>query len=138
MTIEMQALLVVTAVLLASLGVQGGLAPATHGFRWGLGPRDEPRPPSMLQGRMNRIVANTIEGMVLFIPLVFIAYATGISTPLTQTGAVLFAAARIGFAIVYAIGIPVLRSVVWGVGLVGLLMMAFDLVRATPAASGAP
>lgn len=129
MTIELQSLLGAAFILFALLSVQGTLAPATHGLRWGLGPRDEARTPSVLQGRMNRIVANHMEGMAMFAPLVIVAHLSGVSTPLTQSGAALFVVSRALFAIVYAFGIPVLRSLVWGASVAGLVMIAVETAR---------
>ncbi len=130
MSIEFQALFGVTALLLALLCVQGGLVPATHGFKWGLGPRDEPRDPSVLQGRLSRIVANHLEGMAMFVPLILIAHLSDISTSLTQAGALVFLAGRAAFAVIYFIGIPVLRSASWTVAMVGLFMIGFELIKA--------
>jgi uncharacterized MAPEG superfamily protein len=129
MTIELQALYVVAAILLVLLSVQGMLAPITHGLKWGLGPRDEPRTPSILQGRMNRIVANHLEGMAMFIPLILIADLADVSTPLTQWGAVIYAGGRAAFAVVYLVGVPVLRSATWGAAMVGLLAIGYELLR---------
>lgn len=129
MTIELQSLLGAAFILFALLSVQGTLAPLTHGFRWGLGPRDEARTPSVLQGRMNRIIANHMEGMAMFAPLVLVAHLAGVSTPMTQLGAELFVIARAAFAVVYAFGIPVLRSLVWGAGVAGLIMIAVEIAR---------
>ncbi len=131
MSVELQSLFIVSVTLLALLFVQGGLAPAIHGFKWGLGPRDEPRDPSVLQGRMSRIVANHLEGMAMFIPLVLIVELAGLSSALTAAGALIFAAARVAFALVYAAGIPVLRSAMWGVALLGLGMIGFAVAAAT-------
>lgn len=129
MSIELQALFGAAAIMLTLVLVQGALIPATYGFKWGLGPRDEPREPTAILGRMKRIVANHVEAMAIFVPLILIVYFAGISTPLTQWGAILFVAARAAFAIIYAMGIPVLRSAAWGVGLTGLMMIGFELVR---------
>lgn len=127
MPIELSMLFAATIVTMLLLFVQGGVTPLAHGFKWGLGPRDEPRTPTILQGRMNRIVANHLEGMMMFIPLILIANLAGISTPLTQWGAMIFVGGRIAFAFVYAAGIPVLRSAVWGVSLAGILMLVAAL-----------
>jgi len=129
MSIELQALFGAAVIMLALVLVQGALIPATYGFKWGLGPRDEPREPTALLGRMKRIVANHVEAMAVFVPLILIAYFAEISTPLTQWGAILFVAARAAFAVIYAMGIPVLRSAAWGAGLIGLLMIGFELLR---------
>lgn len=130
MTIELQSLLGAIVILFALLAVQGTLAPLTHGLRWGLGSRDEARTPTVLQGRMTRIIANHLEGMAMFTPLVFIAHLTGVSTPMTQLGAELFVVARAAFAVVYACGIPVWRSLIWGVSVAGLFMIAAGIAQA--------
>lgn len=130
MTIELQSLLGTAFILFALLAVQGTLAPLTHGLRWGLGPRDEARAPSVLQGRMNRIIANHLEGMAMFAPLVLVAHLAGISTPMTQWGAALFVVSRALFAVVYAFGVPVLRSAIWGGSVAGLIMIAAEIARA--------
>ncbi|MEM9618412.1 MAG: MAPEG family protein [Pseudomonadota bacterium] len=129
MSVELQSLFGVAAILLALVLLQGALIPATYGFKWGLGARDEPREPTALLGRMRRIIANHLEGMAMFVPLILIAHFAGISTPLTQWGAVLFVAGRAAFAVIYMMGVPVLRSAAWGVALTGLLMVGFDVVR---------
>ena len=130
MSVELQSLFAVVFILFILLFVQGGLVPATHGFKWGLGPRDEPRAPSVLQGRMSRIVANHLEGMAMFAPLVLIVELAALSSPLTAAGAVTFAAARAAFAVIYVLGVPVLRSIAWGVALIGLGMMAVAIAGA--------
>lgn len=129
MTPELTALLANAGILLLLLVIQGGLVPATHGLKWGLGPRDEPRDPSVLQGRLNRIVANHIEGMAMFAPLILIAHAAGLASPLTALGAIVFVAGRAAFAIIYMAGVPVLRSAAWGTAMIGLFMVAYDVVR---------
>lgn len=130
MSIELQSLFAVAVITLFLLFMQGYLVPATHGFKWGLGPRDEPRDPSVLQGRMSRVVANHLEGMAMFVPLILIVELAGLSSPLTAAGAVLFAAARALFALIYLAGVPVLRSVVWGAALIGIFMIGFAIAVA--------
>lgn len=123
MSIELQALFGTTVLMFLIVSLQGTLAPATHGFKWGLGPRDEPRTPSVLQGRVNRIAANHMESMLMFAPLVIIAHFYGVSTGLTQLGAGLYFIGRLMFLVVYLLGAPVLRSVVWGVGMTGTILV---------------
>ena len=130
MTIELQALFAAAVITLLLVFLQGGLQPAVHGFKWGLGPRDEPRDPTILQGRLSRILANHLEGMAMFVPLILIAQLGGISTPLTQLGAIVFVAGRAAFAVIYMLGIPVARSAAWGVALAGLLMIGFAVAGA--------
>jgi len=129
MSIELQSLLGLVGILLILVTIQGMLVPVVHGLKWGLGPRDKPKEPSVLQGRLKRIVANHMEGMAMFVPLILVAHLTAISTPLTVLGAGVFLAGRAAFAVVYFLGIPVLRSAVWGVSMAGLFMVAYELVK---------
>jgi uncharacterized MAPEG superfamily protein len=124
---ELEVLLHATTLTFLLLAVQGVMTPIFHGFKWGLGPRDEVREPTVLQGRANRIVANQIEAMVLFVPLILMVHVTEASSGITVTGAWIFLIGRMLFAIVYFLGIPVLRSLVWAVGVVGLIMIAAEL-----------
>ncbi|MEM7505627.1 MAG: MAPEG family protein [Pseudomonadota bacterium] len=131
MTIELQALVWACVTLIVLLGVQGALVPINQGFAWGLGSRDEPRDMTAFQGRMRRIVANHIEGLVVFAGLVLAAHLAGISSSTTQIGAILFVLARVLFAVTYMAGVPVVRSVIWGVGTFGILMIAVDVIAAS-------
>ena len=128
MTTELICLFWASVLLFAIIAWQGALTPLTQGFAWGLGSRDEPREPSVLQGRLRRVLANHIEGTVVFASLVLVAHLAGISNGMTQTGAILFVAARALFVPVYAAGIPYLRSVVWGAGTIGLIMMMIAIL----------
>lgn len=124
---ELEVLLYTTILTFVLLAVQGAMTPIFHGFKWGLGSRDETKEPSVLQGRANRIVANHMEGMVLFIPLILMVHLLDLSSQTTSNGAWIFLISRALFALVYFLGIPVLRSLIWGISVAGLAMIASDL-----------
>lgn len=128
MTYELKILVWVVALLFALLSYQGALVPINHGFKWGLGSRDEPRTPTVSQERARRTIANHLEGMAMFVPLILAAHLAGISNEATVWGAGLFLAGRVAFAICYLAGIPMLRSLSWGVSIVGLAMIFKALV----------
>lgn len=130
MTIELTMLAAVAILTFALIGFQGALVPINQGFGWGLGARDEPRDISALQGRAARTIANQIEGIAVFAPLVLIAHLAGVSTILTIWGAAIYFGARLSFAVLYLAGVPVLRSAAWGVGVVGLGLIGFEILRA--------
>lgn len=132
MTLELQAIAWTAVILFFSAGAQGLLTPLNQGLVWGLGARDEPRDLSALQRRMGRAVANHMEWMLVFVALVLVAHLAGISTPLTQAGAVLFAISRLLYVPVYAAGVPYLRTVVWFAGIVGLMLIAVEVLGAAP------
>lgn len=130
MTFELTMLFWAAVTLFVLLAVQGSLTPLTQGLSWGLGARDEPRELSVLQGRMKRVVANHIEGMAVFAVLIMVAHLAGVSTGLTQAGAAMFLGSRILFAVVYAGGLPVVRSLVWSLGAMGLILIGYEILTA--------
>lgn len=130
MAIELHCLFWASLLLLVLVSVQGATVPVVQGFAWGLGPRDAPRERTRFQRRMDRVVANHIESLAIFAGLVTVGQLAGISTEGTQAGAALFLAARIAFAALYAAGVPYLRSLAWGAGTLGLLVLAAEILRA--------
>lgn len=88
-----------------------------------MGNRDatlEVRPLSM---RADRAASNTKENFILFVALALVAHLSGTQSSLVEQGASLFFLARVVYLPVYYIGIPYVRTLVWTVGLVGLVMM---------------
>jgi uncharacterized MAPEG superfamily protein len=106
------------AVLGATLEV--GL-PTLAGNREGLAPM------ASWAGRAQRAHLNMLENLVLFIPLVLIADITSRDNAVVELGAQIFFWARLVYAIVYIAGVPWVRTAVWGVSVVGLLMIFFQL-----------
>ena len=68
--------------------------------------------------------ANAVENLAVFAPLVIIATLTGVSNPATILVAKLYLAARIVHYIVYAAGIPVVRTLTFVVGAGATLVIA--------------
>lgn len=100
-----------------------------YGFKWAASPRDQPAPePGILLGRVRRALANVLETFPLFAAAVL---AVGLVHRFNQwslIGANLYVWARVAYLAVYAAGVPVLRSLVWNVALLGILMVLWRLV----------
>jgi uncharacterized MAPEG superfamily protein len=95
-----------------------------YGTKWNTGPRDEePAPPSPVTGRLMRAQANFFETFPLMVAAVLIISVAGLSSRSTEIGSLMWIGARIVYLPLYAMGIPVLRSLVFLVSLVGLLMV---------------
>ena len=77
--------------------------------------------------RARRAHANAIENLAVFAPLVLIAAVTGVSTPATIIAAKLYVAGRLAHYVVYALGIPVLRTLSFFVGVGATLTIAIAL-----------
>ncbi|HMK68402.1 MAG TPA: MAPEG family protein [Stellaceae bacterium] len=81
-----------------------------------------------MAGRAHRAHRNMLESLVLFAALVLVAQVTGKANAATALGAQLFFWARLAYAFVYLGGIPWVRTGVWAVSVVGLVMIFLQLI----------
>ncbi len=79
-------------------------------------------------GRAQRAHHNMIENLVLFAVLVLVAVVAGKTNATTLLGAEIFFWSRVVYAAVYYAGIPWLRTGVWGVSVVGMVMIFLQLL----------
>ena len=106
----------------ASMGIKENGGPAQAG------PRDDLPESSVLRKRATRLAVNMKENLLLFAALVLIANAAGVSNDMTVLGAQLFFYARVVHAVVYLAGWPHVRPLVWLVSLVGMGMIAAQIL----------
>ena len=71
---------------------------------------------------------NLLETYPGYIALVVGLVATGKTGGLAATGAIIWIIARALYVIIYATGIPVVRTLVWAASIVGLVMMIIRLM----------
>jgi uncharacterized MAPEG superfamily protein len=84
----------------------------------------EPEPvPTGWAGRARRAHHNMLESLVLFAALVLVAAVGQKTNSVTALRAQIFFWARLVYALVYVAGIPWVRTGVWGVSVIGLLMI---------------
>ena len=69
-----------------------------------------------------------LESLIIFAALVLVAQFAGKINVVTALGAQLFFWARLAYAPVYVIGIPWLRTGLWGVSFAGLLQILLQLL----------
>ncbi|MDB5489792.1 MAG: hypothetical protein JWQ58_3507 [Reyranella sp.] len=81
-------------------------------------------------GRAKRAHLNMIENMVLFAVLVLVAAVAGKANAMTAMGAMIFFWARVAYAVIYLAGIAWLRTLAWFVSVIGLALIAFELLKA--------
>ncbi|HKU95753.1 MAG TPA: MAPEG family protein [Vineibacter sp.] len=79
-------------------------------------------------GRAKRAHANMLENLVLFAALVLVAQVAGKTNAMTVLGAQLFFWARLAYAVIYVAGIPWLRTLVWFVSIIGLVLIFLQLL----------
>ncbi len=91
-------------------------------------PRADDLPHSDWADRAMRAHANAIENLVIFAEVVLIAHAAGISTSLTATGAMLFFFLRLAHWVIYIIGIPYLRTLIFAASWFILFLMILTVL----------
>jgi uncharacterized MAPEG superfamily protein len=102
-----------------------------YGFKWNTGARDEAMPPlNAVAERLGRAQANLYETLPLFVAAVLGLHLLGISTPMTMLGAQLWFWGRVAYVPLYAFGVRMVRTLVWGVSFAGLVMLVAALVTA--------
>ena len=78
--------------------------------------------------RAQRAHHNMLESLVLFAALILICIVAGKSNATTLLGAQLFFWARLAYAVIYVAGIPWLRTAVWAVSVIGLILIFLQLL----------
>lgn len=94
-----------------------------YGRDWNMGARDETLPPpSPVAGRLSRAQANFLETLPLAIIGLAGVVIAGKAGPITVLAGWVWLAARAVYLPLYWAGIPKIRTLVWGVGLLALLV----------------
>jgi uncharacterized MAPEG superfamily protein len=70
-----------------------------------------------------------LENMVLFTALALVASVGGVTDPHVELGARIFYWARIVYIPIYMIGIPVARTGVWAISVIGMGLIFFSIVH---------
>jgi uncharacterized MAPEG superfamily protein len=121
---EIQMLLWSIVLGLVQLVIATTLATRDQGLPYNLSPRDEPPPPvGKITGRLLRAFQNFRETFVYFAVAVLVVALLGKSSPASVLGAMLYFWARLIYVPVYALGVPVIRTIVWAASVAGIVMV---------------
>ena len=88
-----------------------------------LGPRDDFEITNPRLGRAKRAMTNLLESLAVFVPVVLVIEVTGQNSATTAIAAAVFFWARVIYLPAYIMNPPFVRSLVWGVGFVALLIL---------------
>lgn len=132
MPIELKVLVAGCVLALIHIFAAGHVRTRQYGTAWNVGARDEALPPpEPIVGRLTRAQANYFETFPIVAAAILIDAAAGLFAQGTAIGALLWLGARIVYLPLYAAGVPVVRTLAFGVSLVGLVMLLWPaLVRA--------
>jgi uncharacterized MAPEG superfamily protein len=131
LSIELRMLIYSVVLAFVHIVAASHAASLQRGYRWTASARDdEVAPLAGVAGRLDRALRNFSETFPLFAALVFAAYALGRHSALTEYGAVLYFVARLVYLPLYALGVPLVRSLVWNVAALGMALMLVAVLGA--------
>ncbi len=100
-----------------------------RGYRWTASPRDaKVEPLRGVAGRLDRALRNFVETFPLFAAVVLAAHVTDTHDALTEWGARLYFWGRLAYVLLYAAGVPLVRSLVWNVATIGIALIVGALL----------
>ncbi|MCW2348829.1 MULTISPECIES: MAPEG family protein [unclassified Sphingobium] len=103
---------------------------AQYGTAWNVGARDQSLPePKPLVGRLARAQANYFETFPIVAIAILIDAQLDLFDRWTAIGAALWLGARIVYLPLYAAGVPVVRTMVFGISMIGVLMLLWPALR---------
>ncbi|HEY7472128.1 MAG TPA: MAPEG family protein [Gemmatimonadota bacterium] len=101
---------------------------AVRGIADTVGYPNDPRPQSPWAVRLTKAHTNAVENLVVFATLVLVAEIAGATNGVTATAALVYFWARLAHAIVYALGIPWLRTLAFTAGFFAQVAIAWQLL----------
>jgi uncharacterized MAPEG superfamily protein len=122
--LELSVLLWVAHVLTQAVAARG-----EFGDAYLFSPRDtEPAAKGLACGRATRALGNYVENYGPFIALALALIATGQGGGWGAVGATIWILARIVYLPIYLMGVIYVRTALWAISVIGLLMMLYRLV----------
>ena len=102
---------------------------AQYGRQWNVGARDETLPPlDPVPGRLVRAQANFLETFPIAIVALIGVVLANRASQWTALGGWIWLGARVVYLPLYWAGVPVIRTLVWTVSMVGLAMVLWPLL----------
>ncbi|MFM1959314.1 MAG: hypothetical protein RL588_831 [Pseudomonadota bacterium] len=132
MVAEPELLLLGAAVAIGLVQLMWAAAAARRqqDLKWAAGARDEAMPISGVAARLDRAFRNFMETFPLFAAAVLAVVIAGKTGDLSLWGAALYVVSRALYAPIYAAGTYMVRSLVWTLSLMGVIMVLSALFLA--------
>jgi uncharacterized MAPEG superfamily protein len=133
MSFELAMLAASCVLCLAQVVASSHAASLQRGYRWTASSRDAQVPPlTGVAGRLERALANLVETFPVFVAAVLLVHVLGREGTLSAWGAGLYFSARLVYVLLYAMGVPLLRSMVWNIAFVGIVLLLLATVWPWP------
>ena len=116
--------------LIVAAALIGARAWKPSGMKVAAGNRKDAPEPGSFAARADRAGMNMLENMVFFAALALVASIAGVNNPNVELGARIFYWARLAYIPIYLIGVPVARTAVWAISVIGMGMIFASIVQA--------
>jgi uncharacterized MAPEG superfamily protein len=124
MNFELAMLAASCVLCLIQIVISSHAASLQRGYCWTASSRDAEVPPlTGVAGRLQRALRNFLETFPVFVAAVFLVHVLGRDGALSEWGAGLYFSARLAYLLLYAAGVPLLRSLVWNAAFVGIVLL---------------
>jgi uncharacterized MAPEG superfamily protein len=129
MPVELKILALGALLLFIHIFISTRFKTAQYGRTWNVGARDEALPaPNPVSGRLIRAQANFEETFPIAIVALLGVVVAGKTSQWTALGGWIWLGARIVYLPLYWAGIPVIRTIVWSIALIGLVLVIKPLL----------
>ena len=129
MTLELKMLALSIVLGLVHVVLASHAASLQRGYVWTASSRDEAVPElTGVAGRLERALHNFVETFPLFAAAVLTTHVAATHSWMTEWGTQLYFWARVVYLALYAAGIFLLRSLVWNVATLGIVLILLSLV----------
>ena len=123
-------LVVINWALIVAASLIKSKAWKPSGLLAAMGNREEAVECSGFPARTERAAKNMLENMVLFSALALVASVGGVADPHVELGARIFFWARLVYIPIYMAGIPVARTAIWAISVIGMGLIFVSIVQA--------
>lgn len=129
MPIELIGLVASVALGIVHIVLASHSASLQRGYRWTASARDAVVPPlTGVAGRLSRASANYLETFPYFGLLALAVYFAGASSATAAWGVWLYLLGRVVYLLLYAFGVFLVRSLMWNVATLGIVLLGWALV----------
>ena len=129
MPVEIKILALGALLLFIHIFIATRFKTAQYGRKWNASARDGELPePNPVSGRLMRAQANFQETFPIAIVALLGVVVAGKTSQSTAIGGWIWLGARIVYLPLYWAGIPVIRTVVWTIGMIGIAILIWPLL----------
>ena len=128
MSLELKILALSVVLGLVQILLSAHSASLQVGYRWTATAREARPSLTGVAGRLERALRNFLETFPLFAAAILLVQVTGRNGRLSAIGAELYLAGRVLYVPLYVAAVPLMRSLVWNVATVGIILVLLSLL----------